>query len=212
MSVNVDEILGEAAGLENEYKWLQASELYEQALGMFDEGDYFRKGEIQEKIGHSLHRAAFQAENREEFLERLGIAVEAYEEARGHYERPGDENAAWVLRCRAISKYLSHWIKPDTSEKLVLLSDCHELEGGALASFWDAGNKLEYCRTYTELAQVSEFILLREWDQEVRRKTLEIERRITASSTELQQKWSFFIKGKTTAWEGESPKPIHQRI
>ncbi len=200
MSVSVDEILGEATGLEKEYEWLQASGLYEQALSIVDEGDYFRRGEIQEKIGHSLHRAAFQVESREEFLERLGIAVEAYEVARGIYERSGDENAAWVLRCRAVSKYLSHWIEPDPSEKLRLLSDCHELEGRALASFWDTGNKFEYCRTYTELAQVSEFILLREWDQEVRRKTLETSLSWGEKSIEVLRERGDWYGKVTTLW------------
>ena len=32
MSVSIEEILGEAAKLEKKYEWLQASELYEQAL------------------------------------------------------------------------------------------------------------------------------------------------------------------------------------
>jgi len=173
VSASIEEILGEATKLEKEYEWLQASEFYGQALGMVDSGDHFRRGEVQEKIGHSLHRAAFQAESREEFLERLGKAVEAYEVARGIYEKSGDENAAWVLRCRAVSKYLSHWIAPDPSEKLLLLSDCHELEGGALDSFWDTGNKLEYCRTYNELAQASELLFLREWDQQLRKEVLE---------------------------------------
>ena len=125
MSASIDEILGEATRLEKEYEWLQASELYGQALSMVDEGDYFRRGEIQEKKGHSLHRAAFQTESREEFLERLGKAVEAYEAARELYKRVVNERGAgWVLRCRAFSKYLSHWIAPDPSEKLGLLSDC----------------------------------------------------------------------------------------
>ena len=91
MSVNVEETLGEAANLEKEYEWLQASELYEQAQGMVDEGDYFRRGEVQESIGYSLQRAAFQAESREEFLERIHGAVEAYGRARGLYEMVADE-------------------------------------------------------------------------------------------------------------------------
>ena len=173
MSTSVEEVLIEATTIEKEYEWLQASELYEQALGIVDEEDFFRRGEIEERIGHCLQRTAFQAESREGFLESIQYAMQVYEEARGLYEKSGNENAAWVLRCKAISKYLDHWTKPDPSEKLKLLSDCHELEKGALNFFWDTGNKLEYCRTYIELVLVTEFILYREWDQEVRRKTLE---------------------------------------
>jgi hypothetical protein len=53
VSASVEEILGEAVKLEKEYEWLQASGLYGQALDMVDEGDYFRRGDVQEKIGYS---------------------------------------------------------------------------------------------------------------------------------------------------------------
>ncbi|UCH56710.1 MAG: hypothetical protein JSV18_04955, partial [Candidatus Bathyarchaeota archaeon] len=85
---------------------------------MVDEEDYFRRGEVQEKIGYSLRRAAFQAGNREEFLERLGKAVEAYEVARGLCEKvANDRGAGWALRCGAVARYLEHWIGTDPSEK-----------------------------------------------------------------------------------------------
>ncbi|UCH57285.1 MAG: hypothetical protein JSV18_08140, partial [Candidatus Bathyarchaeota archaeon] len=105
MSVNPEELLSEAAGLEKKYEWLEASGLYEQALMSVDEEDYFRRGEIQEKIGYSLRRAAFQAESREEFLERLGKAVEAYDIASGLYEKVANERGAgWALRCGAVAR------------------------------------------------------------------------------------------------------------
>ncbi|MCW4026410.1 MAG: hypothetical protein NWE76_02865, partial [Candidatus Bathyarchaeota archaeon] len=155
MSASVEEVLVEATRLEKEYEWLQASELYGQALGMVDEGDYFRRGEVQEKIGYSLHRAAFQAESREEFLERLGKAVEAYEAARGLYEKVADERGAgWALRCGAVARYLEHWITTDPSEKKRLLEECLELERDALEAFWEMGDKLEYCRTYGGLPEL----------------------------------------------------------
>ena len=152
MSASVEEILGEAAKLEKEYEWLQASEYYEQALSMIDEGDYFRRGEIQEKIGYSLRRAAFQAESPEEFREKMILAVEAYEKAHGFYENLADEQGApWMLRCRAVSRALCHWLASDPSEKRRLLDECLELEEKALTTFWDLGDKLEYGRTYNKL-------------------------------------------------------------
>ena len=155
MSASVEEILSEAARLEKEYEWLQASEFYGQALGLVDEGDYFRRGEVQEKIGYSFRRAAFQAENREEFLERLGKAVEAYDVARGLYEKVANEGGAgWALRCGAVSRYLEHWIATDPSEKKRFLDECLNIERDALEAFWDSGDKLEYCRTYGELPEL----------------------------------------------------------
>ncbi|NIM44072.1 MAG: hypothetical protein GTO54_00290, partial [Nitrososphaeria archaeon] len=77
--IRVEDILGEAANLGKKYEWLGAADLYGQALSMVDEEDYFRRGEIQEKIGYSLQRAAFQAENKQEFRERMQRSIEAYE-------------------------------------------------------------------------------------------------------------------------------------
>jgi len=169
VSTTIEEVLGEATILEKEYEWLQASELYEQALNMVNERDYFRRGEVQEKIGYSLHRATFQAESREEFLERLRRAVEAYKKAHGFYDKLEDEKkVAWMLRCDAISRYLEHWMDLDSSEKRRLLGECLELEGGSLESFWDQGEKLEYGRTYNKLASASVLRAQREWDREAR--------------------------------------------
>ena len=87
MSTSIEDVLGEANKLEKDYEWLQASELYEQALSMVDEKDYFKRGEIQEKIGYSLHRNAFQFELKDEFINGLEKAVEAYNSAQGFYEQ-----------------------------------------------------------------------------------------------------------------------------
>jgi hypothetical protein len=174
LSASFDEFLGEVARLEKEYEWLQASEFYGQALGMIDEGDYFRRGEIQEKIGYSLQRAAFQVESREEFRERMRLAVEAYEKAYGFYEKLADEQGApWMLRCRAVSKDLSHWLASDPSEKRRLLDECLELEEKALTTFWDLGDKLEYSRTYNELPLVHYNRYVLEWDRQARVRILE---------------------------------------
>jgi len=169
-------VLGKASAMEREYEWLQASELYGQALGMVDEEKYFRRGEIQEKLGYSLHRNAFQFERKEEFFNGIEKAVDAYNSAHGFYERlPDGQGSPWMLRCIAFSKYLSHWIVIDPSEKLRLLTECHMLKGEALNFFWDRKEIREYCRTYSELAHVTELMILREWDTQVRRDAIERE-------------------------------------
>ena len=174
MSSSVEEILGETTKFEKEYEWLQASELYEQALDMVDEEDHFRKGEIQEKIGCCLRRAAFQADSMEEFKERMCQAIEAYEKAHGFYEMLADERGApWMFRCRAISRELSHWLASDPSEKRKLLNECLDLEEKALTAFWDMEKKLEYGRTYNEFPMVSWHSVHREWDRDVQRGILE---------------------------------------
>ena len=160
--------LNEAAVFEGEYRWLKAASLYEEVLKGVAEEDFFRRGEVQEKIGHSLHRAAFQAESLEEFREKMGLAVEAYEKAHDLYERLTDgRGAPWMLRCGAMSRYLSYSLASDTSEKKRLLDECLELEENALKAFWDLGNKLEYGRTYNDLSMASLYRCELEWDLQV---------------------------------------------
>ena len=170
----VEAILGEAAGLERRYQWLGATDLYKQTLSAVDEEDYLRRGEIQEKIGYSLQRAAFQAESREEFRERMQGAIEAYEKAHEFYRELTEERGApWMFRCKAISKDLSYWLASDPSEKRRFLDECLELEEKALAGFWDLGDKLEYGRTYNQLPLVHYNRIILEWDRQVRERIFE---------------------------------------
>jgi predicted transcriptional regulator len=172
---NIDGMLSEAAELEKKYKWLEVYELYDQALktGM---KDYFRKGEIQEKIGYSLYRAAFQNEQERDFLDGVKKAAEAYSLAQSLYEKmESDQALTLALRCKAFSKYLEHWTIADSSDKLDLLKECHKLKGEALDIFWDRKEFSEYCRTYTELMHVTDLLFHREWDPQTRRDFLERE-------------------------------------
>jgi len=162
----LEDNLNKAAVLEGEYGWLGAAALYEEVLKGVAEEDYFRRGEIREKIGRCLHRAAFQAETREEFLEKLGKAVEAYDVARGLYEKVASERGAgWALRCGAVFRYLKHWIEPDPSKKLWYLDEGLELKRRALAAFQGMENMLEYSRTYNMLTELVWHRSHREYEQ-----------------------------------------------
>ena len=176
MNTSVDDTLSQAAEHEKRYEWLEAAKLIENALNKVDKEDYFRRAQIQEKAGYALHRAAFQNEQKEEFLDGLRKAADGYSSAEDLYEKRQDGHGQpWVLRCKAFSKYLEHWAAPDASEKLGLLRECQTLKGQALDSFWDIGDKREFCRTYSELAHVIELLFYREGEQEVRRDTIERE-------------------------------------
>jgi len=173
-SADVEGILDEATGLEREYEWMEASGLYEQALSIVAEDDYFRRGEIQEKKGHALYRAAFQAESQKEFKEKMQRAVNTYKKAMGIYRELVDEQGVvWTSRCEAVAKYLNFYLTSNPSERRKLLGECLELEEDVLAAFWNMGKKLEFCRTYNELVPVcwwnSEF----EWNREALKDLLE---------------------------------------
>jgi hypothetical protein len=174
VSASVDEILGEATKFEKEYEWLQASEFYGQALGMVDEVDYLKKGEIQEKKGYSLHRAAFQAESRDEFLEKIRQSIMAYTKAEELFDKSKYEHKeAWMLRCNAIAKYLEFWLTSDPGERRNYLKESFDLEDKALDYLLLVGENLEFCKTVNELSNVPLFISYIEWDRKFGRDCLE---------------------------------------
>ena len=173
MNTSIEDTLSEAAEHEKRYEWLEAAKLIENALRNLDKEDYFRRAQIQERMGYSLHRAAFQNDQKQEFIDGLGKAVDAYRIAQGLFEEiPGDQGAPWILRCKAFSKYLEHWTVPDAPEKLRLLQESQTLRRQALESFWASNQKHEYCKTYTQLDRVTLLRFIREWDPEARDESL----------------------------------------
>lgn len=50
----VEEVLGKAVVLEKRYDWVKAADFYKQASRVVRKKVFFRKGEIQEKIGYAF--------------------------------------------------------------------------------------------------------------------------------------------------------------
>jgi hypothetical protein len=172
--LGVEQILGKAAEREREYDWLGAAEFYRKALNLMSETDSLKLGQVQERMGYAFYRAAMQAENPEEFKERMQRAIEAYKKAQGLYERlTNKRNAARMFRCEAVTKYLDYWLTPVPSEKRKLLDDCLDLEGKALAVFWESGDMLEYGKTYGGLPLIFWIRFNLEWDGQVAKSILE---------------------------------------
>ncbi len=162
-----EEIFSKAKALEQEYNWLEAADLYEQALLAVETNDFLKKGEIEERIGLCFHRAAFQAESKEELRKGIQQAIEAYEKAHGFYEKSfHKQKVARMFRCKAIAKYLGYWLTSVPSEKRKLLDECLELECKTLESFLESGQKLEYGKTYNELSLVFFCRFYLEWDRQ----------------------------------------------
>ena len=169
----IEQFSRKAVALEKEYDWVKAAHCYKRGLGAIGKKDFLRKGEIQERIGYCFHRAAMQAESREEFRERMHRAIEVYKKAHEFYEKLADEQKARMVRCKAISKFLGYWLTSDPAEKKRLLDDCLELEGEALAAFLESGDVLEYGRTYNELFVAFFCRVSVEWDRQTLKSIVE---------------------------------------
>ena len=144
--------LAKAEALERRYHWMKAAALYEQALHAAEEKDFLKTGELGERIGYCLYKAAMQTDSRQEFMERMRRAVEVLEKARGSYERlERKKKTARMFRCKAVASYVGHFLTPDPSAKAECIRGSLELEEKALTGFLESGETLEYGRTYAQL-------------------------------------------------------------
>jgi len=153
---NVEAILSQAIERERDYDWMSAVELYHTAISMVPEQDILKTGEIHERIGYGLFRAAAQADSVEEFKKRMQMSVESYEKAAELFERV---EPARGLYCKAMARYSDSWFVEDPSRKKELLDDCWRLMKEALGGFDAAEDQLGYGKAFRTLS----FCL---WDRE----------------------------------------------
>ncbi len=170
----VEEVFGKAQVLEKKYDWIKAIVLYEQALRAVGKRDFWRKGEIQEKIGYFFYRAAFQAETQPEFKRRMELSVEAYKEAAMLFESSEDSKKnARIQCCMARASYNKSRLVEGSSERKALLDECWILEKAALMAFEEAGDSLGHGKLCNELLYCLYDRSLIEWDRQQLNKIVE---------------------------------------
>ncbi len=194
-SQRLENAIDEAKGKEKAFAWLKAAELYEHALGIVEKTSLLRKGEVQEKVGFCLYKAAFQAESQREFRQRLRQAAGIYRKAAKFYENLNDvRKRPRMLRCEAMTAYVGYWLASEASEKKRLINDCWRLAKEALITFEDAGDALEYGRTYNQLSTSAYGGYVFEWIFQAREKTIE-------EATEFGEKSISLLSGAGDAHE-----------
>jgi hypothetical protein len=165
----VERPISTAGKLERKYDWLGAATLYRDAMNLVSALEFLKKGEMQERIGHCLYRAAFQTDGLDEFRGRMQRALDAYTSARGFYAQlTSVQKVGRVFRCDAIASYLHFWLTADPSEQRRRLDDCLAWEAEALEAFSEAGNMVECGRTYGTLPHVFWLRARLEWSGQAR--------------------------------------------
>ena len=140
-------VVAQAGEREKDYHWLEAIDLYNQALHVVE------KGEVQEKVGYAFYRAAMQAESVDEFRERMRQAATNYEKAKELYGMVGEQGKKpRMLRCDAMIAYVGYWLASEVAEKKRLLDECWRITKEALKAFEEAGDIMEYGKTYNQLS------------------------------------------------------------
>jgi len=149
---HIEKSIDEAALLEKSYEWDKAAHFYEQILCTVGTRDFLMRGQIQERIGFCLYRAAMQTQTKEEFQRKMQQATESYRKACDIYRELAKEQEARVFRTTAMVKWLEHWLTSSPSEKRRLLSDCLDFTDKALIAFSKSGDIQEYAKTYDALS------------------------------------------------------------
>jgi tetratricopeptide (TPR) repeat protein len=170
----VEEILHRAERLEKEYDWVGAAESYEKALNLLPQDDFSKKGEIHERLGHTLYRAAFQAERNDEFKARMRQAVAAYEKANRCNERLNESvKTRRILHCNAMIVYVGYWLASESAEKKKLLDECWKIEKETIKACDENGDRAGVGKASIELANLLSDRLDLELDVRVRGEILD---------------------------------------
>jgi tetratricopeptide (TPR) repeat protein len=169
----VEEILHQAERLEKEYDWLGATELHEKALNLLPQDDFSKMGEIHERLGYALYRFSFQAENKDEFRERLRQSAVACEKAVEFYGKLNEPvKTPRTSRCNAMIAYIGYWLASEAKEKKKMIDECWRLTEEALAAFKEAGEGWEYGKTHNQLSSSIVFGFCLEWNFQAREKVI----------------------------------------
>lgn len=170
-----DAILTQANIKEKEYNWLGAAENYAKVLDSISAQNFSSSGDLHERLGYAFRKAAMQAEDVNEFTNRMNEAAAHYDKALEAYERiNGSETTkAKGLRCNAAKAYIEHWLASDSSEKKKWLDECWKLATGSMRTFENGGERSEFAKTYIQLSDAAIFLFTREPDFKSREKVIQ---------------------------------------
>ena len=144
-----ESIIDKARELEGIFNWIGSAELCQTALNTVPKQDVLKAGDVHERIGYTLFRAATQADNVEEFKRRMKLSVEFYDRAAELFEKVVPARS---LYCRGMSRYSNSWFVQDPTQKKTLLNDCWRLMKKALENFDIAEDRLSYGKVFQGLS------------------------------------------------------------
>jgi hypothetical protein len=135
------------------------------------ERDFWRMGEINERLALGLFHEAMQARTRGRFEHRMHQAVANYSRAIELYgEAANRGKEARVHRCQAMIAYGGFWFSHEASEKRMLIQECWELTKHALDACEKENDGQEYGMTFNQLSSSAYLAYVLEWDFKIRQK------------------------------------------
>ncbi len=149
---DLEALLSRAKGKEREYDWLCAAESYEKALDPVSMNDSLKRGEILERQGFSLYKAAMQSDGEGQFRERTQKAIDCYVKAESLYEEtPEPMRTPFKTRTEAMVAFLGYWKSSIPTEKKALVKEAWRNAIEAMKGFEGITHAIEYIRTFNQL-------------------------------------------------------------
>lgn len=133
-----DSTLSEAARLERDFRWKDAAGLYSELIARESGSAAERRAELQQRHTYSLFRAAFQAENADEYRSLMGNAGDAAKQASALYDVAGLQ--AKAVYYSAWAEWLNYFLAMKREQTLPAVERGLELLDEASALFTKDGD------------------------------------------------------------------------
>jgi KaiC/GvpD/RAD55 family RecA-like ATPase len=173
---NLEQLMGQAKEQEKTYEWLRAVDFYKKALSSaLDSKDFLKAGEISEQIGFCYRKAAYQAENSENFKEHIHLAAGSYGKAAEFFEKAEvakKEKLARSAHYKALGVLAGLDLAPDTSEKKMLLDQSVEMMKKALKAYEEVGDRIGFGKACNELLECLSSRITLEGDWQAQKRTI----------------------------------------
>jgi len=156
---NLESILTKAKEMERKYDWLQAINIYEEALNSsFCKNDVLEAAEFQEKIGFCLYRAAMQAKSNIEFKKLIKKSIIAYEKEAEILEKANEkEHRIKIAHAHASVAYVKSWCETEAKKRKELLDQWWILENKVLEAHESMGTLASIGKTCNDLSEYSSY-------------------------------------------------------
>jgi len=141
---NLEFLLKKANEHERKYEWLQATKFYKKASELATKNkDFWKIGELNEKLGFCFFRAASQSKTRKDLIIKMKWASEAYQKAINYFQKT-DENKKEIRikHNTALIAYVGLWLDTEQSKRDMLFHQYWSLENEVLRMHEEARDNL----------------------------------------------------------------------
>jgi len=150
---NLEFLLEKAKELEKKYEWLQATEVYGNAIKLLKNHPSVKSAEFLEKMGFCFYKAAIQAPDNGEFIRRMKLAIQTYNKEIILLEKIKKKDSH-VL---ALIAYASSCLEKNPSKKKRLLANWWKLEKQAKEEFEYSADLNSMARICINLVEYSTY-------------------------------------------------------